>query len=94
MCVASWRCTCFCVVLCVIFVRVILNGGLKLDISTLFTTFFFKHFFNLFYIRGCKLPVTPEWRLYSVPTASYKMQIAEVRAVQSTVMLCARCAIA
>jgi len=37
-----------------------------------------------------KTPVTPEWRPYSV----LKMQIAEVRAVQSPATLYARCAIA
>jgi len=45
MSAASWCCTCFCVVVCVftdrkVLVRAICHGAPKLDISTLFTTFF------------------------------------------------------
>jgi len=42
----------------------------------------------------CKTSVTPEWRPYSVPTALKKLQIAEVRAVQTPATLWKGCAIA
>ena len=38
-------------------------------------------------INILKTHVTPEWRPYSVPTAFKKMQIAEVRAVQTPATL-------
>ena len=41
MSVASWCSMCFCVVLCVwVLYGPFCHGALKLDISTLFTTFF------------------------------------------------------
>ena len=49
--VASWCSMCFCLVLCVCFLfRSFCHGALKLDISTLFTTFFLWVLSIIFYI--------------------------------------------